>query len=104
MINEIKKDITVNDGKGLMDNEGMIDSLIVNVNDLTKLLTSGQYVGYCNLIVSIVQKLATLKKGVMGEIRNRDEQIADLKRNIEEMMNIAEKKKEDNDETKPEVQ
>ena len=41
---EVLKDIQVNDGGGFLDNIGLIDSLIVDCNNSTKALVSGNYV------------------------------------------------------------
>jgi hypothetical protein len=70
--------VAVNDGKGLFDSDGLIDSLIVDINDITKLLVSGQYIAYCNKIGAVAQKLVTLKNGVKNDISSRDKQIAEL--------------------------
>ena len=76
---------TVNDGKGLMDNEGLIDSLIVDVNDQLKLIISGQYVAFCSKSVEIVKKLAMLRNGVVNEKGNMKKQIEDLVRLNDEL-------------------
>lgn len=78
--------LTVNDGKGLLDNFGLIDSLIVDVNDMVKLICSGQYVAFCQKPVVIVQKLANLRNGIKAEMDDRDAQIADLKRFSDELL------------------
>lgn len=76
--------VTVNDGKGLLDNEGLIDSLIVDTNDLVKHLTSGQYVAFCQRIVHMTQKLANLKKGLANDLADRDRQIDNLRKRLRE--------------------
>ena len=73
-------DITVNDGNGLMDNEGLCDSLIVDLNDMMKAMAAGQYIKYCSLTVGMVQKLTNLKKGIRSDLKAKDEEIAGLKR------------------------
>lgn len=70
--------MTVNDGNGLYDNEGLCDSLITDVNELTKALVSGQYVLYARITVQMVQKLANLKAGIRRDIASRDERIREL--------------------------
>ena len=79
---EIKKigDVKVNDGKGLLDNEGMCDSLVTDCNNLVKLITSGQYILFCNTIVQMVQKLANLQKGIKSDLQSKDKIIEELKR------------------------
>ena len=71
-------DINVNDGKGLYDNLGLIDLLVVDCNELPKLLMQGQYVGFCVKIVEMVQKLSNLKRGVKNDQDERDVTIRNL--------------------------
>lgn len=73
-------DITVNDGNGLYDNEGLCDTMIVDLNDMMKAMAAGQYIKYCSLTVGMVQKLTNLKKGIRSDLEAKDEEIADLKR------------------------
>ena len=72
-------DLTVNDGKGLMDNEGMCDSLVFDVNSLVKLLMNGQFVQFCSKVSEIVVKLANLKKGIKADLESKDKIIEELK-------------------------
>ena len=69
--------------KGLYDNEGLIDTLIVDCNLLQKELVSGQYIGFCVKLVEMVQKLNNLKKGVRNDTESKDRQIAELLARIE---------------------
>lgn len=73
-------DLTVNDGKGFMDNEGLIQSLIVNLNDLIKCMAVGQYIQFAGIVAQMGQKLANLKKGVRNDREDLEEQIKGLKR------------------------
>ena len=78
-------DITVNDSKGLYDNEGLIDTLIVDCNESIKLAMSGQYIAWCNLHVQMVKKLANLKNGVIQDKKSLQEQIDNLKAYIQDI-------------------
>lgn len=71
-------DITVNDGKGLFDNEGLCDSLIEDLNRLPKLLIDGQFIQFCVIVTGMVQKLINLKKGIKDDMNS-------LKKNVEEL-------------------
>lgn len=71
-------DIPVNDGGGLYDNIGLIDTLIVDCNELPKLLVSGHWVGFCAKVVEMVQKLSNLKIGVKNDVDSLRQQIATL--------------------------
>ena len=76
-------EIKVNDGKGVYDNIGLIDTLIVDCNLLEKELISGKYIGICVKLVEMVQKLDNLKKGVLNDAEAKNKQIADLRQLIE---------------------
>lgn len=62
----------VNDGGGLFDASGLIDTLIVDCNELPRKLMEGQYVHFCAKICEMVQKLAALKDGIEKERANND--------------------------------
>lgn len=70
----------LNDGKGLYDNEGLIDTLIADLNSLQKLLMTGQYIQYCAMITGMAQKLVNLKEGIRSDMDSMKEKVEDLKR------------------------
>lgn len=70
--------IPVNDGGGLYDNVGLIDTLTVDCNDVTRLLVTGHYIAFCAKMVEIVKKLSLLREGVEHDISDRDRQIKEL--------------------------
>lgn len=73
-------DLTVNDGKGLMDNEGMCDSLVFDVNSLVKLLMNGQFIQFCAKVAEMTVKLRNLKKGIKADLESKDKLIEELKK------------------------
>ena len=72
--------LTVNDGKGLMDNEGLCDSLLLDLNNLPKVLMTGQYIQFCSMISSMAQRLVNIKKGIANEMQAMKEKAEELKR------------------------
>ena len=74
-INEIK----VNDGGGLLNSIGLIDSLIMDCNDSVKTLVGGNYIAFCNKMCDMVRKLDLLKNGVKDDIKSRDLCIKELR-------------------------
>ena len=70
----------VNDGGGLYDSEGLINSLIVDCNSIVGQLISGKYVGFCSLAVQMVQKLGLLKDGMQKDRKSLLDQIAELRK------------------------
>ena len=83
----MKEEIKVNDGKGLFDSVGLIDTLIVDCNTLVKNIFSGNCVAFCAKVVEIVQKLNNLKTGVSSEMESMQKNIDDLKRFIDDVNN-----------------
>lgn len=77
--------VTVNDGSGLLDNMGLIDSLIVDVNNQFKALVSGEYVRFQDLSVKMIQKLANLRNGIKTERESLEEENAELRRMNDEL-------------------
>lgn len=73
-------DITVNDGKGLFDSEGLIDSMILDLNNLSKCLMTGQYIQYCAIVSGMGQKLVKLKDGMKVDLESMKEKVEELKR------------------------
>ena len=71
--------LKVNDGGGLFDSAGLIDSMIVDCNNMTKALVSGNYVEYAMLNVGMVQKLNELKKGIKNDTDSLLKQLEELK-------------------------
>ena len=72
-------DIKTNDGGGLMDNIGMIDSLIVDCNENVKKLLAGQYIAFCKGMYDMVNKLGLLKAGVKNDTEDLQRQIRELR-------------------------
>ena len=70
--------LTVNDGGGLYDNIGMIESLIVDCNNLPSLLFQGKNVAFCSMIVQMVQKLSRLREGVKNDTEAMQNKIDEL--------------------------
>ena len=70
--------VTVNDGKGLLDNDGLMQTIIVDCNDAVKGALSGNYISFCDKMVQIVQKVSLLRKNWKQEMNAKEKQIADL--------------------------
>ena len=82
---KLNDDITVNDGGGLYDSIGLIDSLIVDCNELPRALFSGKFVQFCSMIVGMVQKLANLKQGIKNDMESLKEQIEEKQALLDEL-------------------
>ena len=77
--------IPVNDGKGLLDNVGMCDSLANDLNILVKDLTNGDYLKFCFMVAQMTTKLSNLKKGIQNDTNSLKHNIEELKRIISEL-------------------
>ena len=75
---KINDEITVNDGGGLLDNEGLIDTLITDCNDLPRLLMENRNIGFCSRLVEMVQKLDSLKRAIKAEKQAAEDQLDEM--------------------------
>lgn len=75
----------VNNGNGLYDSQGLIDTLISDCNNAVKSCVGGQYIAFCNIMVQMVQKLAKLKIGVRNDIQNRETNIRFLEKQLSDL-------------------
>ena len=83
---EVKKEtVKLNDGGGLFDAEGLIDTLLIDCNDLPGALMQGRNVQFCSIIVQMVQKLSNLRKGVKADMDAMQAIIEEQKAQIEEL-------------------
>ena len=79
-------DITVNDGRGLLDNDGLCDSLINDLNNLVKQAANGQYIQFCAVVTGMAQKLINLKTGIKNDLDSMKEKVEELKRMNDELV------------------
>ena len=70
---------------GLYTNTELVDTLIVDLNNLLKEQASGQYIQVCGIVVQMTQKLTNLKSTIVSELANKDEKIEALKNTIREL-------------------
>lgn len=80
---EMQEKPLVNDGGGLFDSDGIIDTLIVDCNEIPKALCAGEYVKFCNIIVQMVQRLALLRVGIKNDAESMKKQIEELKETLQ---------------------
>ena len=76
----MNENITVNDGKGLYDNIGLVDTIASDLNNIPRLMIDGQFFKVSALFASVGQRLGNLKKGIKEELDSKDEIIEELKR------------------------
>ena len=92
--------LDVNDGGGLFDYKGVIDSLIVNCNELPRSLFNGRNVLFCSILSEMVQKLSILRDGVKNDLESRESIIEEKNAVIKNLLaEINGKDGENNDNT-----
>lgn len=79
-------DVTVNNGKGLYDNEGLCNTLLTDLNSLQKLLIDNQFIAFSLRIGEMSQKILNLKKGIHDDAESKKQQIEELKRINDELL------------------
>lgn len=75
----MNENITVNDGKGLYDNIGLVDTIVSDLNNIPRLMIDGQFFRVAAVFASVGQRLSNLKKGIQEELASKDEIIEQLK-------------------------
>ena len=61
------------------------DSLLLECNNAVKVILSGNYLAWCGDMHQIAQELISLKAEAQKQIKDRDEEIASLKRFIKDL-------------------
>lgn len=67
---------------GLYTNTELVETIIVDLNNVVKEQLSGQYVQACFLISQIAHKLVNLRKGIEADLNNKNEIIEQLKEQL----------------------
>lgn len=68
--------------KGLLTNVELVDSLILDLNNLPKEMINGQFIQSCTIIGQMGQKLALIKKGIPADIESKNRVIEELKQQL----------------------
>jgi hypothetical protein len=87
--------VTLNDGNGLMDHDGLIDSLIIDCNNAVKQIVSGSYVTWCGTMLIMAKKLNELKIGINNDAKDMRDRITALEKMNSDLNNqMFEKEKQ----------
>lgn len=68
--------------KGILTNAELVDTLIVDLNNLPKQLLAGQFIQACAIVTQMGQKLINLRKGIADDLKYKDERIEQLKEQL----------------------
>ena len=69
-------------GKGVYTNSELVDTIIVDLNNMIKEALSGPYVQICYIVTGMTQKLMNLKKGIDADLTSKDKVIEQLKEQL----------------------
>lgn len=58
----------------------IIDSIILDCNNLAKHLFSGEYIAFCGLLTQIVRKMMQLRETIKTELEIKNKIIDEMKR------------------------
>jgi hypothetical protein len=64
---------------GTYTNSELIDTIVVDMNNMIKEALTGQYVQICYIVTAMTQKLMNLKKGIEADLTSKDKVIEQLK-------------------------
>ena len=67
---------------GLYSNSELMETLVVDLNNLLKEIMGGQYIQACCVVTSMTQKIMNLKKTVDDDLKNREQTIETLKEEL----------------------
>ena len=67
---------------GTYTNTELVDTLIVDLNNLPKDLTNGQFIHACAIVAQMGQKLLNLREGIQSDLDNKNKIIEDLKQQL----------------------
>ena len=76
--------IQVNDGGGLFDSAGFVDTIILDCNNTVRQMASGNYIAFCNGMAEIVKKLGVLKEGISKEKKAMRDEVEYLGKQLDE--------------------
>lgn len=67
---------------GVYTNTELIETIIVDLNNLPKMLFDGQYIQFCTIVSQMGQKLINLRKTIDTDLKNREATIETLKQQL----------------------
>jgi len=67
---------------GFYNNQELVDTIIVDLNNAIKEQMTGQYIQACRIVAQISQKLINLRNGIDNDLKNKDRVIENLKEQL----------------------
>ena len=75
---------------GTYTNSELVDTLILDLNNLPKQLIDGQYIQFCSVVVQMGQKLINLREGIKKDLESKDRTIEQLKQALRNTGQVVE--------------
>ena len=66
-------------GNGIFSHDELFESVILDCNAAVRLITSGNYIGWCKTMTDIVQKITVVKDGIKKDLESKNRNIEELK-------------------------
>lgn len=76
--------------KGTYTNSELVDTLILDLNNIPKLLFDGQYIQFCSVVAQMGQKLINLREGIKADLAGKDRTIEQLKQALRNSGQVVE--------------
>ena len=76
--------------KGIYTNSELVDTLILDLNNLPKQLIDGQYIQFCSVVAQMGQKLINLREGIKADLAGKDRTIEQLKQTLRNSGQVVE--------------
>ena len=64
---------------GICTNTELLDTIIVDLNRLPKVMIDGQFIQFCTIVGNMGQKLINLRNGIDADIQSKNNTIETLK-------------------------
>lgn len=75
---------------GTYTNSELVDTLILDLNNLPKQLIDGQYIQFCSVVAQMGQKLINLREGIKKDLEGKDRTIEQLKQALRNTGQVVE--------------
>ena len=67
---------------GTYTNAELVDTLILDLNNLPKQLIDGQFIQFCSVVAQMGQKLINLREGIKADLDGKNRTIEQLKQTL----------------------
>lgn len=69
---------------GTYNNSELVDTIIVDLNNILCKVVSGQYIQACSIVTQVAQKLVNLRQSIDSDIESKNKKIEMLKQALKD--------------------